>query len=109
MGKLLVLLGLGAALAFLIGSRRIPGLGAVGGWSADDADLMDRVESELFDDPDVPKGRINVDVEDGIVRLRGELDSAGQINAAVARARKVPGVADVESLLHLKGTRMYVS
>jgi osmotically-inducible protein OsmY len=89
--------------------ERITHLSVAGVRSADDAALKARVETELFRDPEVPKGRININVEDGVVVLRGELDRPGQITAIVAKARTIPGVADVESLLHLKGTRMHAS
>jgi osmotically-inducible protein OsmY len=109
MGKVLFGVGLCALLAYLFRSRRIASLGFAGAVPANDAYLKSRVESELFRDPVIPKGRIDLSVEDGVVTLRGELDSPGEINAAVARARMIPGVSDVESLLHLKGTRMYAS
>src|SRR5205807_702668 len=46
---------------------------------ADDLTLRDRVESEVFGNPEVPKGRINLDVESGVVTLRGQVDNALQI------------------------------
>ena len=47
--------------------------------AANDAALVDRVRSESFRDPDVPAGRINVNAEDGVVVLRGELERPEQI------------------------------
>jgi osmotically-inducible protein OsmY len=70
----------------------------------DDATLTSKVESEIFRAPDAPKGRVNVNVEHGIVYLRGELDRPEQIESLVAAARQVDGVRDVQSLLHLEGT-----
>ncbi len=35
----------------------------------DDATLAHKVESEVFGDPSVPKGKINVNAEDGVVVL----------------------------------------
>ena len=69
-----------------------------------DAALAHRVESEVFRDPEIPKGRVNINVERGVVVLRGELDRPEQINALEAAVRKVPGVRGVENLLHLPGT-----
>ena len=69
-----------------------------------DAALAQKVQSEIFRDPDVPKGQINVNAEDGVVVLRGELDRPEQINALVDRVRAIPGVRDVENLLHLPKT-----
>ncbi|HLZ70297.1 MAG TPA: BON domain-containing protein [Dehalococcoidia bacterium] len=71
---------------------------------ADAVTLTQRVESELFRDPSVPKGRINVNAENGVIVLRGQLDSAEQIERIVARARRVPGVYNVANLMHLPGT-----
>src|ERR1051326_5180517 len=51
-------------------------------WSVpNDAALTQRVETELFRDTRVPKGRISVNAEAGIVVLRGELDSPEEIRS----------------------------
>ncbi len=70
----------------------------------DDVTLARKVETEIFRGPDVPKGRINVNVENGVVVLRGEADRPELIDDLVAKARSVQGVRDVENLLHLPGT-----
>lgn len=70
----------------------------------DSVTLTQRVESEVFRDPTIPKGRINVNAENGVIELRGQLDSAEQIERIVARVRQVPGVLDVANLMHLPGT-----
>jgi osmotically-inducible protein OsmY len=69
----------------------------------DDVTLARKVESEIFRDPDVPKGKIDVNAENGKVVLRGEADSAEMIEHLVGNARRVQGVQDVESLLHTPG------
>jgi osmotically-inducible protein OsmY len=69
----------------------------------DDVTLARKVESEIFRGPDVPKGQINVNVEDGVVYLRGELDQPDLIEDLGAQARKVKGVRAVENLLHVPG------
>ena len=66
----------------------------------DDVTLARKVETEIFRDADVPKGRINVNAENGKVVLRGEVDSPELIDDLVTKARKVQGVHEVESLLH---------
>jgi osmotically-inducible protein OsmY len=66
----------------------------------DDVTLARKVETEIFRDADVPKGRINVNAEKGKVVLRGEVDSAKLIDDLVAKARNVQGVQEVESHLH---------
>ena len=69
----------------------------------DDVTLARKVESEIFRGPDVPKGQINVNVEDGVVYQRGELDQPNLIEDLGAQARKVKGVRAVENLLHVPG------
>ena len=66
----------------------------------DDVTLARKVESEIFRDADVPKGKINVNAENGKIVLRGEVDSPALIDDLVEKARKVQGVQEVESLLH---------
>jgi osmotically-inducible protein OsmY len=70
----------------------------------DDVTLARKVESEIFRDADAPKGRVNVDAVDGVVTLRGELDSEDQIQELENAARKVEGVGEVQNLLHTPGT-----
>jgi osmotically-inducible protein OsmY len=69
----------------------------------DDVTLARKVESEIFRDADVPKGKINVNVEDGVVFLRGEIEQPDLIKDLEAQARKVQGVQGVENLLHAPG------
>lgn len=71
---------------------------------ANDAVLAHKVESELFRSRDVPKGRINVNAQEGKVVLRGELDRPEQIREMVDAVGRIPGVKAVENLLHLPGT-----
>ena len=67
----------------------------------DDVTLARKVETEIFRDADAPKGKIDVNVVDGVVELRGEADTPEMIDDLVAKTRKVQGVRDVENLLHL--------
>ena len=69
----------------------------------DDVTLARKVESKIFDGLDVPKSQINVNVEDGVVYLRGELEQPDLIEDLGAQARKVKGVRAVENLLHVPG------
>jgi osmotically-inducible protein OsmY len=69
----------------------------------DDVTLARKVETEIFRDADVPKGKINVNAENGKVVLRGEADSPEMIDDLVGKARSVQGVQDVESLLQVSG------
>jgi osmotically-inducible protein OsmY len=68
----------------------------------DDVTLARKVETEIFRDADVPKGRINVNAEDGVVYLRGEVEP-DLIEELASKARSVQGVVGVENLLHAPG------
>jgi BON domain len=70
----------------------------------DDLTLKDRVESDVFRNPDLPKGHINFDVNTSIVTIRGQVDNAFQIATVEKAVLKVPGVSGVENLLHVNGT-----
>jgi osmotically-inducible protein OsmY len=67
----------------------------------DDATLKARVLTEVLGDPATPKGAVVVDVLDGMVTLRGQLASSGEIARIEDRTLSVIGVRGVESLLHL--------
>ncbi len=118
MKRLIFGLGLGTALAY--GWRRLVGASPEPqpSWQGtdndpedrlragdpDDATLVDRVESQVFRDVDVPKGAVNVNAEYGKVVLRGEVESEDLIQDLVQRTRQVDGVSDVENLLHIPGS-----
>ena len=68
-----------------------------------DPDLANKVRSEIFRDEDAPKGDVNVNAENGIVYLRGEVGSAEESEQLATSARQVKGVRDVVNLLHLPG------
>jgi gas vesicle protein len=70
----------------------------------DDVTLARKVETEIFRAADAPKGQVDVNVQEGVVQLRGEVRNPEQLNDLVEKARRVQGVRDVESLLHLPGT-----
>jgi osmotically-inducible protein OsmY len=72
--------------------------------AANDQALADRVKSEIFRPADAPKGTVNVNVENGVVYLRGEVSRPEEIESLVAAAESVDGVRSVENLLHLPGT-----
>lgn len=68
-----------------------------------DAALANKVETELFADQRIPKGKININVEEGVVVLRGEVDDEGEATELIRKAQRIPGVQRVDSLLHLPG------
>jgi BON domain len=101
--------GIAAAVAVVLAKidrRKIAGRakGAVqgvgGGKDYDDVTLAHKVETELFRPDDVPKGAISVNVNEGVVELRGELPDQAQIDELGKTARKIGGVKDVRNLLH---------
>jgi hypothetical protein len=69
----------------------------------DDVTLAHKVETILFRDKDVPKGQINVNSENGIVFLRGQVERPELLAELEGRVRKVRGVRGVENLLRLSG------
>ena len=109
--------GITAAVAFLLSKidrRKAAGKAkgaaqgaastATGGKDYDDVTLARKVESELFRPADVPKGSISVNVNDGVVELRGELTDQKQIEELGDNAKKIDGVKDVRNLLHTAST-----
>jgi hypothetical protein len=70
----------------------------------DDVSLAHKVETELFRDPSIDKGRLNVNAQRGVVYLRGTAETPERINAIEDRTRQIAGVRAVENLLHLPGT-----
>src|SRR5205085_7627497 len=68
----------------------------------DDVTLARKVETEIFRGAEVPKGQINVNAEDGVVFLRGEVEP-DMIEELAGKARNVQGVLGVENLLHAPG------
>lgn len=68
-----------------------------------DAALGEKVETELFRDPSIPKGSININAEDGVVVMRGEVGEEGQRRSLEEKASRIPGVRSVENRLRLAG------
>jgi len=72
--------------------------------SFDDATLANKVRSEALRGDEVPAEAVNVNVQNGIVQLRGEVQQPELIDELDRRVRAVQGVREVENLLHLPGT-----
>jgi osmotically-inducible protein OsmY len=68
--------------------------------AANDQALAERVKSEIFQPADAPKDSVNINVENGVVYLRGEVKRPDQIRKLVKEAGAVDGVRGVENLLH---------
>jgi osmotically-inducible protein OsmY len=69
-----------------------------------DPALTRKVETEIFREADAPKGDVSVNVEDGVVYLRGEVADSETIRRLGEDASKVEGVRGVENLLHTPDT-----
>lgn len=70
----------------------------------DDVTITRKVETVLFRGESVDKGKISVNTANGVVSLRGEAKTPGQIKQLEAKARAIPEVKEVENLLHLPKT-----
>jgi hypothetical protein len=96
----------GAGIVFLVTRRRAAA--ALRHWSRsrgqdDDVTIARKVETHIFRPHDAPKGSVSVDVEAGVVYLRGIADATWSARFAEG-AREVPGVLGVKNLLHPAGT-----
>jgi osmotically-inducible protein OsmY len=77
--------------------------GPGGTGATDDVTLAARAETELFRDPDIPKGSINVNAERGVLVLRGEVPSEELRDRLGRQAEGVDGVWAVQNLLNVTG------
>jgi hypothetical protein len=68
---------------------------------ADDETLVARVRSEVLRDGRVKAGEIHIDAYEGCVTLRGQVDRESDKRRLVDATRRVAGVTDVRSYLHL--------
>jgi hypothetical protein len=64
-----------------------------------------QVESIVFRNHDVPKGQININAENGVVFLRGQVERPELVERFEKRVRKVGGVKDVETSCTRPSTR----
>jgi len=71
---------------------------------ADDVTLKGEVESALARNRELSRLQILVDVFEGIVTLRGQVEHPEQMREAESSVRRLPAVCDVHTLLHLPGT-----
>lgn len=71
------------------------------GQTLSDATITGKVKTALMADKHVPARTINVDTVKGTVQLKGHVETRGQVQRAVALAKKVDGVKAVKSFLHV--------
>jgi hypothetical protein len=85
--------------------RVVPGQGAdARPKDLDDVTVARKVESVIFRPAGRDKGKIDVNVVDGVVWLRGEAPRPEEITAIEVETRAIPEVVDVQNLLHLPKT-----
>lgn len=70
----------------------------------DDATVADRVRSQVLGRHDVGTNEVLVNVADGVVSLRGDLDDPERVDRLIDLTAEVPGVRGVENLIHLPDT-----
>lgn len=91
---------IGAGAGYLLARRSAREAGA--GRTAEDLNdpaLARKVESEIFRAPDAPKDRVDVNVADRVVYLRGTLEDADRSAALARSAASIEGVKRVENLI----------
>lgn len=69
----------------------------------DDATITSKVKAALLGDPDISGLKINVDTENGVVRLKGEIKTMALRKKAESLARDVEGVKKVDNQLVITG------
>lgn len=72
--------------------------------AVDDRALLDRVESEVFGNPELPKDQVNIEVDSAVVTIRGQVDNAFLVATIEKAVLAVPGVTGVENLLQVIGS-----
>ena len=92
-----------ARLGLTLGSRVFDLVrGRLGGGPRVDDNLIQRnVEAEVMASSRAPKGKVEIDVTEGVVWLRGEVKSKAAVEELENRAQSVDGVARVENLLRV--------
>ncbi|MDD5035290.1 MAG: BON domain-containing protein [Methylococcaceae bacterium] len=68
----------------------------------DDSVITTKIKAQLFDEPNLRSGEVNVETFKGIVQLSGFVKSRADINRAVEIARGVGGVKSVKNDMRLK-------
>ncbi|HXG76664.1 MAG TPA: BON domain-containing protein [Gaiellaceae bacterium] len=69
--------------------------------ATDDATVEQRIRSDALRDVGLSAKDVEVHVEDGVATLLGTVATRERLEGLVRRVRKVPGVADVVSLLRV--------
>jgi osmotically-inducible protein OsmY len=72
--------------------------------TADDAKVIQRIRSDAFREAGVSTKDVDVEVEDGVATLEGELPSDELAEALVSKVASTPGVRDVAAVLRVART-----
>lgn len=67
----------------------------------DDATITTRVKTSLLADKNTSGTAINVETENGTVKLSGNARTAEEKNRAIELARQIPGVKDVRDMIQV--------
>jgi hypothetical protein len=70
-----------------------------------DQELIRIAADALLNDPAVARGQVDLQVQNGVVILDGDFETAESADAAVARVWTIPGVVDVCNALTVRGSR----
>lgn len=91
-----------ARLALKLGGQAFDALQSrIRGGAVDDTTLQREVEAEVQASRRAPKGKVEVNVTDAVVWLRGEVKTKDAIDELEERAASVDGVERVENLLRV--------
>ena len=96
MGQIRYLVGLILAALMVVGAAGDPGPGSNGETRTDDWVTV-KIQTALYRDLRFMGRRLSVDTVQGVVTLRGKVDSDADARAAAEIARSVEGVKDVRS------------
>jgi len=79
------------------------------GWDLDDDQILETVRKRLYDDVWLDVDRIDVEVEDGVVTLRGEVDDFMEARYAWDDAWEADGVRGVVNNLTVRADQPHDS
>ncbi|RZJ83872.1 MAG: BON domain-containing protein [Massilia sp.] len=99
--------GIATALAVILALGQVAGCATSGGGGpvaqyVDDATITAGVKAAIVREPTLKVFEIDVETEQGVVRLSGFVSSADSVAAAASVARTVKGVKSVRNDLRLK-------
>jgi osmotically-inducible protein OsmY len=73
--------------------------------TVDDETIEHRVLGDALPAAGVPLTAVDIEVEDGIVTVQGEIEGADRADALVQAVAEVPGVRDVAAMLRVSERR----